>query len=78
MTRQLLLRSLLALTLSVPAALAQDASLKNEVQASMQKGLAYLLAKQQPSGAWGDAAVPGAQPAITALALTLVRSDWQP
>lgn len=75
MTRQFLLRSLLTLTIAAPSLHAQDASLKNEVQASMQKGLAYLLTKQQPSGAWGDPAVPGAQPAITALALMGILAD---
>ncbi len=52
-----------------PTLLAKDLALKNEVQASLQKGLAFLKGKQLDTGAWGDPAVPGTQPALTALNL---------
>ncbi|MBP7948788.1 MAG: cycloartenol synthase [Verrucomicrobiales bacterium] len=59
----------------VPAVHAQDASLKNEVRAAMQKGAAFLKTKQLASGAWGDPAVPGTQPALTALAVLSLAAD---
>ena len=52
MKRQHFLRSLLLLSLSGAGLQAQDASLKNEVIASMQKGIGYLKSKQLETGAW--------------------------
>ena len=75
MKRQHFLRSLLLLSLSGAGLQAQDASLKNEVIASMQKGIGYLKSKQLETGAWGDPAVPGSQPALTSLALMSIISD---
>ncbi len=72
MNRLNFLRSCLAtslVTLAVPSLRAEDTSLKNEVVASLQKGLGFLKSKQLDTGAWGDPAVPGPQPAITALNL---------
>lgn len=57
------------------AAPAQDQSLKNEVNASIQKGVAFLKSKQLESGAWGDPATPGSQPAFTALAVMSLQAD---
>ncbi len=53
--------------LFAPAMHAENASLKNEVNAAIQKGLGFLKEKQLPTGAWGDPAVVGTQPALTAL-----------
>lgn len=75
MNRTTFIRSLLFLSLSVTSLPAQDASLKNEVIAAMQKGIGFLKSKQLESGAWGDPAVPGSQPALTSLALMSIIAD---
>lgn len=54
---------------------AQDVSAKNEVRLSIQKGLGFLTSKQLPTGAWGDPAVPGTQPAMTALAVMALTGE---
>jgi hypothetical protein len=69
------LPALLALSLGTASLQAQDASLKNEVVASLQKGLGYLKSKQLDTGAWGDPAVPGTQPALTALNLMCLLAE---
>jgi squalene-hopene/tetraprenyl-beta-curcumene cyclase len=64
-------------TLSFTPALltAQDTSFRNEVEASIKKGIGFLAAKQNPDGSWGDATVPAIQPALTALAVMSYCSD---
>ncbi len=75
MNRSTFVRSCLALCLATPALQAADASLKNEVVASLQKGIGFVKSKQLESGAWGDPAVPGTQPAITALNLMCLLAE---
>lgn len=75
MKRHTFLQILVLISLGTSMAHAQDASLKNEVKASMQKGIAFLKSKQLPSGAWGDPAVPGTQPALTSLAVMSILAE---
>jgi squalene-hopene/tetraprenyl-beta-curcumene cyclase len=75
MKRRLFFPSVALLVATTPLVLAQDASFKNEVNASMQKAIGFIKSKQLPSGAWGDPAVPGTQPALTALNLMSLLAD---
>jgi squalene-hopene/tetraprenyl-beta-curcumene cyclase len=56
-------------------ATAQDVSFRNEVTASMQRGIGFLKGKQNPDGSWGDPSVPGIQPALTSLAVMSLMAD---
>ena len=62
--------SLLAAELK-PAAATRDVSFANEVEHSLSRGLAWLLANQNSNGWWST---PD-QPAVTALALTAFKGD---
>ncbi len=78
MKRKSLLTLLAALACGVfarpAAAQTADESLRNEVQASIDKGLGFLLSKQDPAtGAFGSAD----HPAFTALALMAIMGDPQ-
>ena len=75
MNRSNFLRSIVALCFALPALHAEDTSLKNEVNISLQKGLAFVKSKQLDTGAWGDPAVPGTQPAMTALNLMCLLAE---
>lgn len=64
--------SIAAWTFAPSALRAQgDISLKNEVQAAIDKGVAYLKSKQTESGSIGDPAYP----ALTALAATAIMGN---
>ncbi len=57
------------------SSLAQDVSLRNEVDAAIKRGIAFLISKQNANGSWGDSEVAGTQPAITALAVMSIACD---